>query len=124
MNTNDYSNINYSAANYLSSNYLVQDIAFNFVSIHRLKWPYDTSCITCNPYHTCTDYVGVRMREKCIKSFQKIHTLILLYDDKNYHDTKYYDSKKHDTRYEDMIHSYPIITSKHFRNYSFRNEFT
>ena len=36
----------------------------------------------------------------------------------------YHDTKNHDTRYDDMIHSYPIITSKHFRNDSFRNEFT
>ena len=98
MNTNNYSNTNYSnntnysETNYLSTNYLVQDVTFNLVSIHRLKWPYDTSCITCNPYHTCVDYVGVRMREKCIKLFQKIHTLIPLYDDdKNYHDTKNHD---------------------------------
>ena len=77
-------------------------VSFQAITLQRLRHPYDTNCIMCEPFHSCADYDMERIRNLTIQKLARVPTFSPLYDD---------------------TLPQPLLTAKHLLNATFLREF-
>lgn len=78
------------------------EVMYNEFQVRRMKWPYDTNCMDCEPYTSCTDISGEKLRKNITSEMNRVLTFSPIFDE---------------------TLQFPLLTAKYFRNDSIRANF-
>lgn len=85
-----------------NKSYMNIEIMYNEFQVRRMRWPYDTNCMSCKPYNSCPDANAEKLRNDVTSEMNKVLTFSPIFDE---------------------TLQFPLLTAKHLRNDSFRANF-